>query len=167
MVLRQRPDGNHDLGQVEMSHSLLDVSLEAFMRTSDQVATSLFCGTLKQGAHLISGGVLVQRMPDGPELPPLDRARLLDALASNDTAALLDAVIPASDRQQLNTVPLRFACPCSIDRVKRGVLMLEPEEIAEHAQQGALDLDCQFCGQVWTLARTELEQLLSEKRAQS
>jgi molecular chaperone Hsp33 len=167
VVMRQRPDGNHDLGQAELHDPQLDRSLESFMRTSDQVATSLFCGSHHEGDALISGGVLVQRMPDGPELPSLDRPALRDALKANDLDALLDAALPDAERQHLGSLPLRFACPCSLERVKRGVLMLEPEEIAEHAADGSIGLDCQFCGQTWTLNRIELEALLIEKRSQA
>lgn len=167
VVMRQRPEGDHDLGQAELSDPHLDLALASFMRDSDQIATVLFCGSVGEGDALISGGVLVQRMPDGPDLPALDRDALQKALAAGDVGALLDAALPGEDRQHLGSMPLRFCCPCSLDRVKRGVLMLEAEEIAEHAADGSIQLDCQFCGQVWELDRPQLEALLEDKRAQS
>ncbi len=167
VVMRQRPDGNHDLGQAELSDPRLDLALETFMHVSDQVPTALFCATHHAGDELVSGGVLVQRMPDGPELPALDRDALFEALKLQDTEALLNAALPGVERQRLTTIPLRFSCPCSLERVKRGVLMLEAEEIAEHRDDGSLSLDCQFCGKVWTLDRTQLDELLADKRSQS
>jgi molecular chaperone Hsp33 len=60
-------------------------------------------------------------------------------------------------------VPVRFHCPCSIERVERSLLLLGEAELRDiigtDAAQGFTEVICEFCTTRYELSSARLEEL--------
>jgi len=61
---------------------------------------------------------------------------------------------------------VRFHCPCSSERVKGALRMLERDELLEMIQtDGGAEVVCQFCNKVYRLSEDELRSIVAEMSA--
>ncbi len=61
-------------------------------------------------------------------------------------------------------VKLQFACSCSRERSANALLSLGREEVvALLAEQGGIDIDCQFCNQHYHFDAADVENLLGDQ----
>lgn len=163
-VVKQRPDGTWGQGQVALESGEIDEDLEAWFAGSEQVPTRLRTAFSLKGGAPAACGVLVQAMPGGdPDaLPPADlhaRIRAHDA-----PEALLDAAFQGRPYDVLEVLPLSYACPCTRERAKNGVLLLGAEDLSDLLRtEGRATVRCEFCAQVFSFERPELEELLAMK----
>ena len=145
----------------------LNQVLEQYMRQSEQLETTL---VLASNEHL-AAGLLIQRLPiEGAGnlegLPPSKRAeieqleedytRIATLAASLKTEELLtldvDTILrrlfweEKLQRFEPEKVP-RFHCTCSRERVEQMIQSLGEDEAQDIvAEQGAITVDCDFCG---------------------
>lgn len=150
ITLEARAGGPRYQGVVDAAGAGIAAALETYFDHSEQLSTRVRLGTAADGAS----GLLLQRLPgaDGPAAQAAWQARSagLDAagsLAAADTAAVLRRLYPADDLRLHAARPLRFGCSCSGERVA-GVLRAMGQEDIEAllAEQGAVTVDCEFCG---------------------
>ncbi len=58
---------------------------------------------------------------------------------------------------------LTFMCSCSRERIEQAIITLGSDEIRNIiADQGAVDVTCQFCSKNYIFSKEELEQMLTE-----
>ena len=83
----------------------------------------------------------------------------------SDAESLLRRVMSDFELEILEKAPLEYRCDCSRERMERALISLGPEELrAMIDEQGGAELRCQFCDNVQTFTKTELEELLKKMR---
>jgi len=151
--------------------------LERYMARSEQIGTLFALAANDERA----AGLLLQRLPETggkatPDADPdlwnrvghfvatLTRAELLE-LPGRD---ILRRLFHDEDLRLFETVPVRFDCRCSRERVAGLVRMVGAEEVRHAlAERGTLDVTCEFCGQSYAFSREEAEHALSDARGKT
>ena len=159
--------------------TLAEAALEYFQR-SEQIATTLKLAAaplLLSGGKVEwrAGGIVVQQTATtgGIELPPegdpdyVDEEwnRLKILLETTQDSELLDTEI---DPQTLafrlfheegvrvfDTRPLRFACPCSRERVQNMLQGLPDTDQGEMQSQETIEINCDFCNEQYVFSPQE------------
>ena len=79
----------------------------------------------------------------------------------SDAESLLRRVMSDFELEILEKSPIEYRCYCSRDRMERALISLGPEELqAMVDEQGGAELRCQFCDNVQTFTKADLEELL-------
>jgi len=146
--------------------------LERYMARSEQIAT-LFA--LAASDHR-AAGLLLQKLPEtggkpGPDADPdlwnrashlaatLTRGELLE-LPERD---ILRRLFHDEDLRLFETMPVRFACRCSRERLAGLIRMIGPDEVRHAlAAEGSMHVTCEFCGQRYAVTREEAERALAD-----
>jgi molecular chaperone Hsp33 len=146
--------------------------LERYMARSEQIGTlfSLAAGDER------AAGLLIQKLPESggkaaPDADPdlwnrvghraatLTRAELLE-LPGRD---ILRRLFHDEDLRLFETMPVRFTCRCSRERVAGLLRMVGADEVRQAlADRGAIDVTCEFCGQRYVVSRAEAERALAD-----
>ena len=146
--------------------------LERYMARSEQIGTLFALAANGEKA----AGLLLQRLPDaggkaGPDADPdlwnrvghfvatLTRAELLE-LPGRD---ILRRLFHDEELRLFESVPVRFACRCSRERVAGLIRMVGAEEVRHAlADRGTLDVTCEFCGERYAFSREEAAHALAD-----
>lgn len=151
---------------VGLTASNLDEAFEDYFRQSEQLPTRLLLAA--DGGR--AAGLLLQKLPgdEGDQdgwsrasalFETLGKQELLE-VAGND---LLHRLFHEEKPELLGERPLRFACSCSRERVQGMLESLgEAEARAAAEPTGAVEIRCEFCGQEYHFALTELDILFGD-----
>jgi molecular chaperone Hsp33 len=177
---------NEDLSQryqgiVPLTGERLSDCMRNYFETSEQLPTRLWLHADEHGAS----GLLLQRLSDdsvqsrstGSRLHEMDRGEIDDAW--NRVQMLADTLKPEelqtlSDRNILRRLfaeddvrlfepaPVFFRCRCSRERVLGMLRALGPDEVRSVlAEQGHVEVRCDFCNRAYRLDSVDVEQLFS------
>lgn len=153
-------------GLVALDADTLSGAFEGYFRQSEQLPTRLL---LAAGPDRVSG-LMLQKLPgDGGDDQGWEHASVLfDTLGTAellDTPAdlLLHRLFHEDGAQVLGTRALRFGCSCSRERVSGMLESLgEPEaRAAAEANEGTIDIHCEFCGQTYRFDHDAIDALFS------
>lgn len=157
---------------IELVSGEVGEDLANYLARSEQVPSAVGIGVFVQpsGAVEAAGGYIVQLMPG-----------VTDAVAASIEAAVRDLPHPTSMLRDgdspedmlrrifghafevLERKPVRFYCPCSLERVEQALLLLGAdtidEMIADSAESGSAEVVCQFCNAAYYLGKSQLESL--------
>jgi molecular chaperone Hsp33 len=146
--------------------------LERYMARSEQIATLFSLAATDERA----AGLLLQKLPEAggnaaPEADPdlwnrvghlaatLTRAELLE-LPGRD---ILRRLFHDEDLRVFETMPVRFACRCSRERVAGLIRMVGAEEARlALAERGEMQVTCEFCGRSYAFSRDQAERALAD-----
>ena len=83
----------------------------------------------------------------------------------SDPESLIRRVMSDFELEVLETSPIEYRCYCSRERMEKALISLGVEEMENLiAEQGSAELTCQFCDNVQTFTREDLEGLLEGMR---
>ena len=165
--------------------------LQHYMRQSEQLDTTLVLAANEQ----VAAGILIQRLPlegeanlAGSTAAPTDEAReeadesynrivtLAQSLQQDELLGLdIDTILHRLfwDEKLLRFMPSssdpvpHFACTCSHERVAAMLRNLGKEEAdAIVAEQGQIEVGCEFCGRQYQFDKVEVAQLFKPAAAQ-
>ena len=122
---------------------------------------------------LTAGGYLIQLLPgagedviakvEGGIMAAGSVTKLL--AEDDDPESLLRRVMSDFELEVLEKSPIEYRCYCSRDRMERALISLGPDELQRILdEQGSAELACQFCDNVQTFTRQQLEGLLSNMK---
>ncbi|NWN90206.1 Hsp33 family molecular chaperone HslO [Marinobacter adhaerens] len=158
--------GNRYQGVVPRERDSLAGCLEEYFERSEQIPTSLFLFANESGA----AGLMLQRLPgatdeddelwervnhlartvEAGELLELDSETLLHRLFNEETVRLFDAE------------PVVFQCSCSRERTLDALKSIGEEECYSILdEQGAIEMDCQFCHAHYHFSRIDIDHLFA------
>ncbi len=157
--------GRRYQGIVALDGASLAHCLESYFRQSEQLATRVWLAADGERA----GGLLLQQLPDvagdsdywqhvtelantvrGEELLTLDSETLLYRLYHQETLRLFE---PSA---------LEFHCSCSRERLAGALATLDRSELdAAVAEQGAVELTCEFCNRQYHFSAAEIEAIFT------
>jgi molecular chaperone Hsp33 len=148
--------------------------LERYMARSEQIGTLFALGANEDRA----AGLLLQKLPavggkPAPDADPdlwnrvghlaatLTRQELLELPGRE----ILRRLFHDEELRLFESMPVRFACRCSRDRVAGVLRMVGPSEVQlALAERGSLEVTCEFCGQAYAFSRAEAERALADAR---
>ena len=149
--------------------SIADI-LQNYMMRSEQLDTRLFLAADDHQA----AGMLLQKLPDQPEqdLDAWHRAGILaetvkpEELLGLPAETLLQHLFSEEDLRLFEPQPLRFYCSCSREGVSNMLRMLGREEIdSVLAEQGSVEVNCDFCNQHYAFDAVDIEQVFSQEHS--
>lgn len=152
---------------VELVGETLSDALENYLVRSEQLDTELWLASNEQR----SGGLLIQRLPANDEIADKDaweRIHQLSATIQDDELLNLGAqeivhrLYHEEDLRLFETEPLKFYCPCSRERVATMLRSLGYDEVKSIiAEQGNINVACEFCNHKYDFDAVDAEQLFS------
>lgn len=183
---------NEDLSQryqgiVPLSGERLADCLRSYFESSEQLPTRLWLHADENGAS----GLLLQRLSDdsvqsrtsGSPLHVPDRAEIDDAwrrvqilgdtlkpeeLQTLSDRNLLRRLFAEDDVRLFESAPVFFRCRCSRERVVGMLRALGAEEVRSVlAEQGHVEVRCDFCNRAYRFDSVDVEQLFSQTAAPS
>ncbi len=141
-------------------------AFENYFARSEQIATRLW---LAADAHQ-AAGMLLQRLPDDPYADDeawVRAVHLGSTITRHELLALpvreiIHRLYHEEDIRLFSRMPVSFRCSCSRDRVETVLRMLGHDEIRSIIEeQGAVRVECEFCGSHYEFDPIDAEQLFA------
>jgi len=160
-------------GQTLLQTGEIGDDLTFYFATSEQVPSSVGLGVLmsKDNHVQVAGGFIIQVLPfiEDEVLDKLEQniaglTSVTELLATGmSPEGLLCAVLKDLDVEITDTMPARFYCNCSKERVEKAVISVGKKEISEMIQEGEdIELKCHFCNTAYTFTVDELKNLIEK-----
>ena len=159
------------VGSVGLLGGEIAEDLAAYFVESEQIPTACGLGVLvdRDQSVLAAGGYLIQLLPgagedvitkvEGGVMAAGSVTGLLQK--NDDPEAILRQVLSDFELEILETSPIEYRCYCSRERMERALISLGPEQLRSlMEEQGSAELTCQFCDNVQTFTREQLQGLL-------
>jgi molecular chaperone Hsp33 len=159
-------------GIVSMEGTSVAETLAHYMQSSEQLDTRIYLASSSERV----AGMLLQRMPDqkSADADAWNRATLLaDTIKSEELLSLppgdvLMRLFHEETLRQFDQEKLSFACTCSRDKVGSMLKMLGEEEVSGVvAEQGHLEINCEFCDRQYRFDAVDVAQLFSGSQTHS
>jgi len=153
-------------GIVDLEGGSVAAVLENYMQRSEQLDTRIWLAADSHGA----AGLLLQKMPDGPEADTDAWNRAVHLGATVKPRELLD--LPAreiihrlfheEDIRLFDSSPVHFGCTCSRERVANTLRMLGHDEVRSLLDEiGYIEADCEFCNHHYVFDAVDAEQIFA------
>ncbi len=163
------------VGSVGLLGGEIAEDLAAYFVESEQIPTACGLGVLvdRDQSVLAAGGYLIQLLPGaGEDVISKVEGGVMAAGSvtgllreNDDPEAILRKVLSDFDLDILEKSPVEYRCYCSRERMERALISLGPQQLESLiAEQGSAELRCQFCDNVQTFTRQQLETLLSNMK---
>lgn len=161
------PDkGERYQGIVPLGESSLSACLEHYFAQSEQLPTRIWLAAAEEGA----AGMLLQVLPghdEGedadiwPRLQQLTDTLKEDELLELPANELLYRLYHEEQVELHEANEVCFRCSCSRERTERVLVSLGEAELADIlAEQGVIDITCQFCNQEYRFDAIDVAQML-------
>lgn len=161
------------VGSVALVSGEIGDDVTAYFAQSEQTPTACALGVLvgRDQTVSVAGGYLIQLLPDAPDA-------LIDRLEAGIRAAgavtpmlsegltpeaMLRRVLDGFELEFLENTPVCYRCYCSRERVTSTLIAIGRKDLEEIVAEGKpINLECQFCDQVYTFTPEEISDLLKE-----
>ena len=158
------------VGSVGLLGGEIAEDLAAYFVESEQIPTACGLGVLvdRDQSVLAAGGYLIQLLPGaGEDVISKVEGGVMAAgsvtgmlQAGDGPEEMLRRLLSDFELEILEETPVEYRCYCSRERMERALVSLGPEELrALIDEQGQAELHCQFCDNVQTFTREQLEEL--------
>ncbi len=152
-------------GVVPLLGASFSESLEHYFERSEQIPTRLWLAAVPNRA----AGLLLQRLPDGgASQEDWLRLGLLSAtltpgeLIELSTETLLHRLFHEERVRVFEPEPVSFRCTCSRTRIAGMLRLLDAAEVkAVLAEQGVVEVVCEFCNRQYRFDAVDVHQLLA------
>lgn len=145
-----------------------------YLLNSEQVPSAVSLGVFVRPDEtvLAAGGFIAQLMPSASEdaIAQLEanvaRAKPVSQLVREGATPqeILTEVLHGFDMTVVGESSVRFSCWCNRDRVLSTLLAMgQKEMLALLKEEGRAAVTCEFCGELYTIERQEVEELFREK----
>ena len=163
------------VGSVGLLGGEIAEDLAAYFVESEQIPTACGLGVLvdRDQSVLAAGGYIIQLLPGASEdIITMVEGGIMAAgpvttllNEDSDPESLIRRVMSDFELEVLETGPIEYRCYCSRERMEKALISLGVEEMENLiAEQGSAELTCQFCDNVQTFTREDLEGLLEGMR---
>ena len=166
ITLDPKDGGNTYQGVVELAGNSVAQALEHYMERSEQLGTRL---VLVADASLACG-LLLQKLPEGmsEDADAWNRVTQLAATLSAEEllklpfTEIVHRLFHEEDVRIFEPQPVHFECSCSRERVSGMLRMLGLDEVRSIlAEQGQVEVGCEFCNQRYLFDAVDAEQLFA------
>lgn len=164
---------------IPLKYGEVAADIAYYLTVSEQIPSAVIIAlTLeKDGGVSSSGGILIQTLPGTPEesiikvennISSLDN-RLSETLKSGgDIMTFLGELFGGERFSVLETLPLRAACRCSKQTIDDMLMSINTDELLDmlNRDHGA-EVTCTFCSKKYRFDESDLEKIISRKKALS
>ena len=162
-------------GQTILQTGEIAEDLTYYFATSEQVPSSVGLGVLMNHDNTVNcaGGFIVQVMPFVEEavLEKLEEnikkiRSVTEMLKDGHTPEeMLAQVLEGLDLEVTDTLPTRFYCNCSKERIEKAIISLGAKDFQEMIDDGKeIEVKCHFCNTSYPFSVEELKELLKKAR---
>lgn len=152
-------------GIVALEGNSLSEALDAYLARSEQLATRLWLAADEESA----AGLLLQRLPgEQPDPDAWNRVtRLGETVTDRELIGLpagevMHRLFHEEDVRVFESQAVSFRCSCSRERVANMLRSLGADEVHDIlAEQGAVEVACEFCNQRYDFDQVDVEQLFT------
>lgn len=162
-------------GQCELQTGEIGDDLTYYFAISEQVPSSVGLGVLLEKNNTVkqAGGFIIQLMPfTSDEI--IDRLEKKLAKVKSVTAMLDEGMNPEQILEELlgefgfeilDTIPTKYQCDCSRERIERVLISLGKKELEEMIADGeSIEVNCQYCDKKYQVSVEEMKELLKYSR---
>ncbi len=156
------------VGQIELKTGEIADDLTYYFATSEQIPSSVGLGVLMNKNNTVrqAGGFIIQLMPftDEETIGKLE-ARIAElasvtALLQKDGTPemLLKEVLGEIPFEVTDTIPVRFCCDCSKERISKSLATIGKKDLDEMIAGGeGIEVKCHFCNTDYKFDTNELK----------
>jgi len=157
-------------GQVPLVSGEIAEDFTYYLATSEQIPSSVGLGVLVNPDNTVqaAGGFIIQVLP-GAEDSVIskieDKLRNIKPVSTliqegYTPEQMLKEILDTDDLQVLETMPVRFKCRCSKERLADALISLGQEEITDILEtEGQVQAVCHFCNEEYLFTAEELEKI--------
>ena len=160
-------------GQVALQTGEIAEDLTYYFAVSEQVPSAVGLGVLMNKDNTVrqAGGFIVQVMPfvDDEVLDKLEaniqKIQSVTAMLDNGHTPeeMLNQVLEGLDVEITDTLPAKFNCNCSKDRIEKAIISIGKKEIqAMIDDDKPIEVKCHFCNTAYKFEVEELKKLLKK-----
>ncbi len=145
-----------------------------YFATSEQTPSAVGLGVLvnTDGSVMQAGGFIVQLLPGltDEEITLLERRLSMmppvtSLFEQGETPEELLRFAVGDDLQIMETLPVKFACKCSKERIESTLLSMGEKELKQLIEEDEkAEVICHFCNEVYTFDRNDLQILLDQAK---
>ncbi len=158
-------------GLITLTGESITTLLENYFRQSEQLETRLWLAVDDRAV----AGLLLQQLPDSEahhqvsddwnRLTQLADTVTPEELLHLDSQTLLYRLFHENQCRILSSIPFKFACQCSRERVAETILMLGEADANQILQsQGEIEVACEFCNQHYHFDKVDVHHLFATQR---
>lgn len=159
------------VGQTNLVSGEIAEDLTYYFATSEQVPTAVALGVLMNHDNTVrqAGGFIVQLMPYASEetIEALEKAiekftSMTNELENRGTVEnVMEFLFEGMGYEIYDTIPTKFDCNCSRERVEKAVISIGKKEIAQMIEEGKpIEVNCHFCNEKYTFSVEDLQSML-------
>ncbi len=159
------------VGQTILETSEIAQDLTYYYMNSEQIPSSVGLGVLMEKDNTVkcAGGFILQLMPYAEDavIDKLEEnlkgiTSVTELLEQGYTPEMmLKALLEGMDLEITDTLPARFYCNCSKERVEKAVVSIGREEIQNMIDDGEdIEVKCHFCNTAYQYTIAELQDIL-------
>lgn len=163
------------VGQTVLQTSEIAEDLTYYFAASEQVPSSVGLGVLMEKDNTVkqAGGFIIQLMPFAQEevIAQLEDnlskvtsvTSLLDAGSSPEQ--ILDILLGSLGVEIIDTIPTRFYCNCTKERVTKAIVSIGKKDIQEMIDDDKpIEVNCHFCNTHYIFSVDELREILKQAK---
>lgn len=158
------------VGQTSLQTGEIAEDLTYYFAASEQVPSCVGLGVLMEKDNTVrqAGGFIVQLMPFAEDAvidrleDNLKEIQSVTALLEQGDMPqqILEKVLAGLEVVFTDTMPVRFLCNCSKERVEKALISLGRSQLQELIDEGEeIEVNCHFCGKKYTFSIDELKRL--------
>lgn len=162
-------------GQTMLQTCEIAEDLTYYFATSEQIPSAVGLGVLMNRDNTVrqAGGFILQLMPFASEevVSTLEKevAKVTSVTSMLDEGdspeQILTRLLGGLELQITDTMPVRFFCNCSKERVEKAVISVGRRELQSMIDDGEpIEVNCHFCGRSYTFSLEELKELQKKSR---
>lgn len=159
------------VGQTQIQTGEIAEDLTYYFATSEQVPSAVGLGVLMEKDNTVrqAGGFIIQLMPSAQEetISALEeKLKTMDTVTNildsgNTPEQLLELLLGGLGLEFNDTIPTRYLCDCSRERVERAIVSIGKKDIQEMIDDAKpVEVRCQFCDRVYNFGIDDLKELL-------
>ena len=159
------------VGQIALQTGEIAEDLTYYFANSEQVPSSVGLGVLmdKDNTVACAGGFIIQMMPFAKEetISQIEEnlkniTSVTDHLKKGETPEqILEILLGNLGLEITSTMPTKFYCNCSKERVEKAVISVGKKEIQDMIDDGQdIEVKCQFCNTAYKYSVEELKDIL-------
>ena len=158
-------------GQTNLITGEIAEDLTYYFASSEQIPTSVALGVLMNKENTVrqAGGFMIQMMPFAKEetISQIEEnlkniTSVTDHLKKGETPEqILEILLGNLGLEITDTMPTRFYCNCSKERVEKAVISVGKKEIQDMIDEGKdIEVKCHFCNTAYKYTVDELKDIL-------
>lgn len=158
------------VGQVDLQTGEIAEDLTYYFATSEQVPSCVALGVLmnKDNTVRCAGGFIIQLLPFAEEevIAKLEQkigeihsiTAMLDQGMTPEM--ILEHILGDFGLQILDTIPTKFSCNCSKERVEKALISIDKKDIDEMIQdKKPIEVNCHFCNKNYEFTIDDLKKI--------